>query len=71
MDNPVTTKIQYIQISAFLTLWSEFQAKTSEAMSRVISKKPGKILWSSRERIQTDFNSWKLILKTTWDFLYW
>ena len=36
------------EFAAFLTLWGEFQAKTSAAMGRVISGRPGKILWSSR-----------------------
>ena len=46
--NALIDDAKHVQISAFLTLWSEFQAKTSEAMGRVIAKKTGKILWSSR-----------------------
>ena len=55
MGHPVTkaqNDTRHDQISAFLTLWSEFQTKTSEAMSGVIAKKTGKILWSSRGAIQ-------------------
>ena len=39
----------HFQFSAFLALWSEFQAKTTEAMRRVMGGNTvGKILWSSR-----------------------
>ena len=51
MGHPVTkaqNDTRHDQISAFLTLWSEFQENTSNALRNVISKKIGKILWSSR-----------------------